>query len=285
MKRSYDLDRKDAKISALSSNNLDKYEYFTGEDLGIKPSTFDQAKFEYSPLVKIFNNGLDKDEDKNQWFLKRLKNIEDKNEELLKAKNKAENIEEVTDFVNELLSLEAKELIEEIRVIQRDVDYRNLKIRGCNCTDYDFSDYKTFKRLFKGLHYRKITIQEAVREQDELNAIIDVLEDYIPRDDKYIEAKNKLLNNVKKIYERTEKIIEWFKDGIFPSLRDLKEEIKDMAEEKKQIENSDDIVNLVEMILEFNRQQQGQGLKILRLNQMLRRLPVSLAQLKAGSNA
>ena len=35
----YDLDRKPAKISALSSNNLDKYKYLTGEDLGIKPST------------------------------------------------------------------------------------------------------------------------------------------------------------------------------------------------------------------------------------------------------
>ena len=33
----YDLDRKAAKISALSSNNLDKYEYLTGEDLGLKP--------------------------------------------------------------------------------------------------------------------------------------------------------------------------------------------------------------------------------------------------------
>ena len=33
----YDLDRKSAKISALSSNNLDKYEYLTGEDLGLKP--------------------------------------------------------------------------------------------------------------------------------------------------------------------------------------------------------------------------------------------------------
>ena len=31
----YDLDRKAAKISALSSNNLDKYEYLTGEDLGL----------------------------------------------------------------------------------------------------------------------------------------------------------------------------------------------------------------------------------------------------------
>ena len=56
----YDLDRKTAKISALSSNNLDKYEYLTGEDLGLKPSTIEQTKFEYSPLGKIFNKGLDK---------------------------------------------------------------------------------------------------------------------------------------------------------------------------------------------------------------------------------
>ena len=119
----YDLDRKAAKISALSSNNLDKYEYLTGEDLGLKPSTVEQAKFEYSPLGKIFNKGLDKDDQKEGLF-KRLKNIEDKNEELLKAKNKTENIKEVTDFVDQPLSLEAKEFIEEIRVIQKDVDYR-----------------------------------------------------------------------------------------------------------------------------------------------------------------
>ena len=50
----YDLDRKAAKISALSSNNLDKYEYLTGEDLGLKPSTIEQAKFGYSPLGKMF---------------------------------------------------------------------------------------------------------------------------------------------------------------------------------------------------------------------------------------
>ena len=49
----YDLDRKAAKISALSSNNLDKYEYLTGEDLGLKPTTIEQTKFEYSPLGNI----------------------------------------------------------------------------------------------------------------------------------------------------------------------------------------------------------------------------------------
>ena len=74
-------------MSALSSNNLDKYEYLTGEDLGLKPSIVDQAKFEYSSLGKIFNRGLDKDEDQKRRTLKRLKNIENKNEKRLKAKN------------------------------------------------------------------------------------------------------------------------------------------------------------------------------------------------------
>ena len=78
------LDRKAAKISAFSSNNLGKYEYWTGEDLGCKPSVIEQAKFEYSPLVKIFNKRLDKDDQKVVLF-KRLENIEDKNEEQLKA--------------------------------------------------------------------------------------------------------------------------------------------------------------------------------------------------------
>ena len=53
----YDLNRKAAKIFALSSNNLDKYEYLTGEDLGLKPSFIEQAKFEYSPLGKILIKG------------------------------------------------------------------------------------------------------------------------------------------------------------------------------------------------------------------------------------
>ena len=124
----YDLDRKAAKISALSSNNLDKYEYLTGEDLGLKPSTVEQAKFEYSPLGKVFNKGLDKEE-KKEGLLKRLKNIEDKNEQLLKTvNNKTENVKEVTDSVKEPLNSKANALVEEIRIIQKDVDYRKLKI-------------------------------------------------------------------------------------------------------------------------------------------------------------
>ena len=43
---------------------MDKYEYSSGEDLGLKPSTVEQAKIEYSPLGEIFNKGLDKDDQK-----------------------------------------------------------------------------------------------------------------------------------------------------------------------------------------------------------------------------
>ena len=67
-------------ISALYSNNLDKYEYLTGENLVVKPSTVEQAKFEYFPLGKIFNKGLNED-DKKDGLFKRPKNREGKNED------------------------------------------------------------------------------------------------------------------------------------------------------------------------------------------------------------
>ena len=166
----YDLDIKAAKIYALSSNNLDKYEYLSGEDLDLKPSTIEQAKFECSPLCKIFNMRLDKEEKyKKEGLFKRLKNIEDKNEKLLEAKNETKNIKEITDFVDKHLSLEAKDLIEEIRAIKKDVDYRKLKIRGGNNTDYDFSGYKTLKELFRDLYYKKITLDDAEANQIQID--------------------------------------------------------------------------------------------------------------------
>ena len=69
-------------------------------------------------------------------------------------------------------------------------------------------------------------------------------------------------------------------------LKDLEEEIKKMSEEEKRIEDPELIVEIVEKILKFNKQnEEGQGLKILTPNQMLSRLPIYLAQLKAGNNS
>ena len=49
----YDLDGKAAKISALCSNNLNEYEYLTGEDLGLKPSSIEQLNLSILYWVKF----------------------------------------------------------------------------------------------------------------------------------------------------------------------------------------------------------------------------------------
>ena len=67
-------------------------------------------------------------------------------------------------------------------------------------------------------------------------------------------------------------------------LSDLKNEIKKMSKEERKIEKPDKIVEIVEEILKFNEQQEGKGLKILTPNEILSRLPISLAQLQAGNN-
>ena len=83
----YNLNRMNAKISAYSSGDLPKYEYLTKKDLKYKPAAFEQAKFEYSQLGKVFTDGLDKS-DRNEGLLKRLENIEDRNNnQLLAIKN------------------------------------------------------------------------------------------------------------------------------------------------------------------------------------------------------
>ena len=61
-----------------------------------------------------------------------------------------------------------------------------------------------------------------------------------------------------------------------------------MPEEERENERVDEITDIVERILAYIKQQQkkgGKGIKILTPNQMLSRLPISLAHLKAGNNS
>ena len=78
--------------------------------------------------------------------------------------------------------------------------------------------------MFRDLYYKKTTIDEAKIIQEEFNVEINALKNYAPRDNKYVEAKNKLLNNVKNFYKGREKIIEGFKNKIFPLYYDKKYE-------------------------------------------------------------
>ena len=70
-------------------------------------------------------------------------------------------------------------------------------------------------------------------------------------------------------------------------LNRIEEAIKNVPEDRKYLtEENEKIINIFERILYFNQlEQQGQGLKIITPNQMLSRLPYSLAQLKAENDS
>ena len=225
----------------MSSNNLDKYEYLTGEDLGLKPSTVEQAKCEYSPLGKIFNKGLS-EEDKKEGLLKKLKNIEDKNEQL-KIKNKTENVKEVTDFIKEPLSQEAIDLIKEIKTIEKNVNYKKLSFTGGNKFAYDFSDFKTFSDLFNNLRFKKMSIDDAEMMQNEFNSNLNDLRKYSAREQEYIEAKNNLLENVNNFYKGRKIIIDGFKKGIFQFIYDDDGESKQQQTSKEPIKTDANAFN------------------------------------------
>ena len=225
----YDLDWKAAKISALSSNNLDKYEYLTGEDLGLKPSTIEQAKFEYSPLGKIFNKGLSK-EDKEEGLLKKLKNIEGKNEEKLKAiedqgKKLLEEIKNINIGSKPLktisffsaISDEAKKLMNNIK--QTD-DWLETAQLICTKTDgktkYNSNKF-TFPLKFTSKIYRRdLTLQKAEDNHQELKILINKLNnDHNPKYKTKIKEKSDTLESAKTIYSIKEDIINAFKKSIF----------------------------------------------------------------------
>ena len=120
----------------MSSNNLEKYEYLTGEDLGLKPSTLEQAKFEYSPLGKTFNKGLVDDE--KEGLFKRLENIKDTSLPQLQAiKDQEEKQLRQLKNIDESRTLEAndeirrknneaKKLVSKIKNIDTELDTAEL---------------------------------------------------------------------------------------------------------------------------------------------------------------
>ena len=88
-KLQYDINRKAAKISALSSGKIDKYEYLTGDE--ILPSNqkqiIEQAKFTYCPLGKDFEKQTKIIEDQGQKQVDALKSLESSDKKLPSIKD------------------------------------------------------------------------------------------------------------------------------------------------------------------------------------------------------
>ena len=112
----YDLDRMNAEISAYSSGDLPKYEYLTKKDLGYKPDAVGKVKFEYSPISRVFTDGLAKeDKSKKVGLFKRLKNIEDNLVEVDDNDNKVGIFRIIKDIKDRGIKIDNDEAVREIR--------------------------------------------------------------------------------------------------------------------------------------------------------------------------
>ena len=108
-KLQYEINRQAAKISALSSGNIHKYEYLTGED--ILPSNqqqiIEQTRFTYSPLGKAFEKQMKIIEDKGQKQIDPLKDLKPK-EQTKPIEDKSNNQPKATIIFNDLINKRKK---------------------------------------------------------------------------------------------------------------------------------------------------------------------------------
>ena len=162
-KLQYDIKREAAKISALSSGKIDKYEYLTGEE--ILPSNqqqiIEQATFTYSPLGKAFE--------------KQAKTIEDKGEKQIKAiqDNRKQLISD-DDYKNKLLISKEREIFKDIynkrldklEELNNKIDYDNLKyVVESSGDEYWFNKIEDPIALLSDIKKGEILLEEAKEQQ------------------------------------------------------------------------------------------------------------------------
>ena len=166
-KLQYDINREAAKISALLSGKIDKYEYLTGEE--ILPSNqqqiIEQAKFTYSPLGKAFE--------------KQTKTIEDKGEKQVKAiqDNRKQLISD-DDYKNKLLISKEREIfkyiynkkLDKLEELNNKIDYDNLKyVVESSGDEYKFNKIEDPIALLNNIKKGKISLEEAKEKQKNYN--------------------------------------------------------------------------------------------------------------------
>ena len=131
-KLQYDINRKVAKISALSSGKIHKYEYLTGED--ILPSNqqqiIEQAKFTYSPLGKAFEKQIKTIEDQGKKQVDALENLKPKEQtKAITYKSDDDDDDDDDDDVpisKEIYDEILEERMDEILKMSREINYSNL---------------------------------------------------------------------------------------------------------------------------------------------------------------
>ena len=204
-KLQYDINREAAKISTLSSGEIRKYEYLTGEH--ILPSNqqqiIAQAKFTYSVLGKAFEKQLKIIEDQGKKQVDALENLKPK-EEAKPIEDKSNNQLKATIIFNELINKRRKIMSK----LYDSVDYNNLKFEYVSKNkNVSFYEYIDSKQLFSAIKNNQINFDDVVIRQNEcLNKLSN-----IKTGEKTPEQKE-VINNLKKFYLSREEVINFFKD-------------------------------------------------------------------------
>ena len=212
-KLQYDINREAAKISALSSGKIDKYEYLAGEEIlpYSQQQIIEQAKFTYSPLGKAFEKQTKTIEDQGE---KQIKAIKDNNKQLAKVQGvTTKNI-----FPENILNDEAKREIDKISDIEKTVDREKLVYEASEY-EYSFQNFLTIRTLGRDIYNGEITLKEADEDQSSLlSEIINFRDKTKPRGEKKKKKKEKedVLKNLYNFYEGREKVLNAFKSKIFP---------------------------------------------------------------------
>ena len=162
-KLQYDINREAAKISALSSDKIHKYEYLTGED--ILPSNqqqiIEQARFTYSPLGKAFEKQIKTIEYQGQKQVEILKDLKPK-EQTQPIEDKSNNQSMATIIFNDLITKRKKIMSK----LHGSVDYNNLKFEHVGPTkDVSLYEYMDSKELFNAIKSNQIKFGEVKDKQ------------------------------------------------------------------------------------------------------------------------
>ena len=250
-KLQYDINREAAKISVLLSGKLYKYEYLTGED--ILPSNqqkiIEQTKFTYSPLGKTFDKQIITIEDQGKKQVDALEKLKPK--EIKPIEGTSNNQSRAAIIFNKLIN-KRKKLMNKL---YDSVDYNNLKFEYVSrANDVSSYGYMDSKELFNAIIDNKIGFSEAKNKQNDfLNKLTNT------KIGRKTFEQEKIINNLERFYISRQEVITFF--------RDYTEIFSDANYRAKQNETK------------------GTGLKILTPKQMLQRLPIALAQVKAGNNS
>ena len=220
----YDLYRQNAEISALSSGDLNKYENLTKKGLGYKSDPIQKAKFEYSPLSQVFNKGLYSSE-KQEGLFKRLKNVEDKTDNLnINTINDGSKLKKI-DFYNPQ-SERSRKTIQEINEITDKIKkIKNVPKDGItkkypskfifaqsNKDKDDFNRYIDVREIALEIRNGLMTTDEAKELKRQMKKEINDLKGYPAKSEKTKNTKNKVLENTKLPYNGIKKLIKSFED-------------------------------------------------------------------------